>query len=103
MLVEVPAMNDDAGTMAVAAVLRELWRPVWEPHELRPLDSWCAAYDRNRAALSRGASAFPSALFQRADTMRRELLASTRDPVALHGDLHHFNILLSTSADWLAI
>jgi streptomycin 6-kinase len=35
--------------------------------------------------------------------MRRELLASIRDPVALYGDLHHFNILRSKNADWLAI
>ena len=103
MLVEVANTDDDAATMTAAEVLRALWRPVAEPHGLRPLDSWCDAYDRNRLALSRGAYGFPAALFQRADAMRQDLLDSTREPVALHGDLHHYNILRSSNADWLAI
>ena len=103
MLVDVAKIDDDAATLLAAGVLRELWKPVSEPHGLRSLDSWCAAYDRNRLALSRGASGFPADLFQRADDLQQNLLASTRDPVALHGDLHHYNVLRSKNADWLAI
>ena len=70
---------------------------------LRPLDSWCAAFDRNREALSRGAGGFPAQLFLRADALRRELLISTDGVVVLHGDLHHYNILSAQRAEWLAI
>jgi streptomycin 6-kinase len=73
---------------------------------LRSLESWCAAYDRNREALSRGADGFPAALFRRADAMRRDLLASSGVPVALHGDMHHFNVVAAWRASaigWLAI
>ena len=101
MLAEVD--DDDACVRVAAGVLRQLWRPLPGQHALRPLESWCAAYDRNRDALSRGDGGFPRALFQRADALRRELLASTQAPVVLHGDLHHFNVLRSTRADWLAI
>jgi streptomycin 6-kinase len=73
------------------------------PSGLRPLASWCAAYERNRDALSRGVEGFPQALFQRADTLRQELLDSTPLPTPLHGDLHHFNVLLGRNAEWLAI
>jgi len=97
-------LADDDDTVRVAAdVLRQLWRPVPAQHGLLSLDSWCAAYDRNRDALSRGAPGFPTSLFQRADAVRAELLASTGAVFALHGDLHHFNVLRSTRAGWLAI
>lgn len=103
MLATVAETDDDAATGIAAAALRRLWRPVPARHELRPLASWCAAYDRNRQALSRGDGGFPAALFLHADALRRDLLASTGAPVALHGDLHHFNILRAERAGWLAI
>ena len=102
MLVEAAASDDDAIVIA-AGVLRPLWRPVPEHHGLRPLESWCAAYERNRSALSRGADGFPAALFERADALLRDLLASTDTPTVLHGDLHHFNVLRAQRATWLAI
>jgi streptomycin 6-kinase len=102
-----PAETDDAAATAVAAaVLRRLWEPEIAPADLRglrPLESWCAAFDRNREALRRGAAGFPAVLFSRADALRRDLLASTGSPTVLHGDLHHFNVLRDGRAGWLAI
>jgi streptomycin 6-kinase len=106
MLVEVAETDDDAATLIAAGVLRQLWQPVLEPADprgLRPLESWCAAYDRNREALSRGADGFPAALFRRADALRRDLLASAGRPTALHGDMHHYNVLREHRGGWLAI
>jgi streptomycin 6-kinase len=101
MLAEI---GDEDETVRVAAgVLRTLWRPVPAEHGLRSLASWCAAYDRNRAALTRGEGGFPAALYQRADSLRADLLASTDASVAVHGDLHHFNVLRSDRAGWLSI
>lgn len=103
MLVEVAEEDDDAATVIAARLLRRLWRPPPAEHGLRPLASWCAAFDRNRAALARGDGGFPAALFQRADALRHELLTSTGAPTVLHGDLHHFNVLRARRAAWLAI
>jgi streptomycin 6-kinase len=103
MLVEVAEADDDAATLLAARVLHQLWRPVANGSDLRPLSSWCDAFDRNRDALSRGEDGFPAALFQRADALRRDLLASTESPTSLHGDLHHFNVLRGRGAQWLAI
>jgi streptomycin 6-kinase len=106
MLAEVAETDDDAATRITAGLLRHLWRAVPDHSGLRPLASWCAAYDRNRAALSCGAGGFPAALFQRADALRRDLLASTEQPVVLHGDMHHFNVLRARRhehLEWLAI
>ena len=103
MLVEVAEIDDDAATLIAASILHQLWRPAPKPNGLRVLDSWCDAYDRNRVALARGDRGFPAAIFQRADALRRDLLASTDVPTVLHGDLHHYNVLRARRAPWLAI
>lgn len=103
MLAEAAELEDDAATVVAATMLRQLWRPALPGQGLQPLAAWCAAFDRNRAALSRGSDGFPAGLFQRADALRHELLATTDQPTALHGDLHHFNILRAGRAEWLAI
>jgi streptomycin 6-kinase len=95
------ADRDDEAVRITADLLRQLWIP--RSDGLRSIDSWCAAYERNRPALAAGADGFPSALFTRADALRRELVESTADPVALHGDMHHYNVLQSDRAGWLAI
>ena len=106
MLVETADNDDDGATLIAAGVLRRLWEPVLAPPDLRglrSLESWCAAFDRNRAAIAEGAGGFPAEIFKRADAMRRELLASTARPSALHGDLHHYNVLRDHAGGWLAI
>jgi streptomycin 6-kinase len=95
--------NDDETVRITAALLRQLWQPVPVKHRLRPLSDWCSAYDRNRVALSRGIPGFPAELFMRADALRGDLLESIDMPVVLHGDMHHFNVLRSCRAGWLAI
>lgn len=98
--------SDDGATMIAASVLRRLWRPlsdVPQPSGLRSLESWCGAYDRNREAIMRGDGGFPAELFQRADELRADLLASTEVPMVLHGDMHHFNVLRAQREEWLAI
>jgi streptomycin 6-kinase len=104
MLSTVAEVDDDRATIIAAGVLRQLWRPLPEgEHGLRPLDNWCGAYERHRAALRFGVEGFPAALFQRADALRRDLLASTTTNSVLHGDMHHFNVLRAQRAEWLAI
>jgi streptomycin 6-kinase len=103
MLVDVAEADDEAATVIAAGVLRQLWHPAPERSDLRPLASWCDAYDRNREALARGAGGFPADLFRRTDALRRELLGSVEAPVVLHGDLHHYNVLRAARAPWLAI
>jgi streptomycin 6-kinase len=104
MLAELADAGDDDGATGIAAdVLRLLWRQPDGDAGLRPLASWCEAYERNRDALRRGDRGFPAALFQHADALRQELLDSTVAPVALHGDMHHYNVLRAQRAEWLAI
>jgi streptomycin 6-kinase len=99
MLVEVAERDDDAATRIAADLLRQLWRPAPEGHALRSLRSWFAGFDRCRAALRRGERGFPAAVFERADALLAELLATAPADVILHGDHHHFNILTSQRPD----
>jgi streptomycin 6-kinase len=103
MLAALWAQDDDAATRVAVDLLRKLWRPPESAAGLIALEPWCDAYARNRDVLSHGAPGFPAELFNRADALRGELLASSDRPVVLHGDLHHFNILRSNRAGWLAI
>jgi streptomycin 6-kinase len=103
LLVEVAETDDDAATRIAAGLLRQLWRPATEGSGLRTLESWCAGYERNREALLRGVNGFPVTLFERADALRAELLASTSESTVLHGDMQHYNVLRARRADWLAI
>jgi streptomycin 6-kinase len=96
-------VDDDTATRVAAGLLRQLWLPARKPRDLETLRQRCAAYERNRAALSSGVAGFPKALFDTADRLRAELLRSSRQVVVLHGDLHHFNILRAERAEWLAI
>ena len=102
-LTEIAAVDDDSATGIAAQMLAKLWRPAPTVHDLCPLDRWCAAYDRNREALSAGVDGFPVELFLRADALRGDLLSSTATQTVLHGDLHHHNILRAARAEWLAI
>jgi streptomycin 6-kinase len=94
-LVEVAERDDDEATRIAADLLRQLWRPAPAGHALRPLRSWFGAFDRNRDALRRGERGFPAVLFERADALLQEAIASTPADMILHGDHHHFNILRS--------
>jgi streptomycin 6-kinase len=105
MLLEVAASDDDAATRIGAEVMRRLWRPVAElpdPGLFKPLAEWFAAFPRHRAAYG-GPGPFPAAVLERAEAVTSELLASVPGEVLLHGDFHHYNVLSSERASWLAI
>ncbi|HEU5100040.1 MAG TPA: aminoglycoside phosphotransferase family protein, partial [Roseiflexaceae bacterium] len=46
---------------------------------------------------------FAARLVEQAERLFVELLGSMADPVLLHGDLHHWNILAAERQPWLAI
>ena len=45
----------------------------------------------------------PAPLVERAEALFAELLVSQAEPVLLHGDLHHYNVLAAGRRPWLAI
>lgn len=97
--------GDDAATLIAAQVMRDLWRP--PPAEasdrFTTVKRWAQGLQRLREEFDGGCGPFPRRLVEQAETLFDELLASSEAAVLLHGDLHHYNILLAGDDRWLAI
>ena len=88
--------DDDEASRILCAVAGRLHAPRrGPPPELVPLSRWFEALAP--AARSHGG------LLAEADAAARALLADPRDPVVLHGDIHHGNVLDAGARGWLAI
>jgi len=69
-------------------------------------DGICRAYgraDRISAEFGGGTGPFSTRLVEQAETLFAQLIASMGEPMLLHGDLHHWNILSAEREPWLAI
>jgi streptomycin 6-kinase len=87
--------HDEAATAIICTVAARLHSPRPQPPlDLHPLDRWFAAL----WPASQGGG-----LLAEAGAAARDLLASPRDIVPLHGDIHHGNILDFGARGWLAI
>ena len=102
-LVELCGEDDGAATVAAASVMRELWRPAPLDHSFPTVADWGRGLVKMRAHFGGGCGPFPPGLVAEAESLFAELLASADEPVLLHGDLHHGNILAAGRAPWLAI
>jgi streptomycin 6-kinase len=92
----VAAGADDEASRILCAVAARLHAPRrGPPPELVPLSRWFEALAP--AARSRGG------LLAEADAAARDLLADPREPVVLHGDIHHGNVLDVGARGWVAI
>ena len=95
--------DDAAATSAAAGVMKKLWRPAPEVHNFPTAAGWGEGLVRLREHFGGGTGPFPRRLFEEAETLFAELLASAAVPVLTHGDLHHGNVLAATRDPWLAI
>ena len=87
--------EDETHTRITAELMRRLWRPVSEPNPFRTLTSWARALREDYENI-------PADLQIRAQKMLLELHPDT-NPVLLHADLHHGNILTATKEPFSAI
>jgi len=88
--------RDDEATHIICEVVAELHAPRGKPlPDLISLEAWFAA-------LWPAAATYGGVLARSADTART-LLTTPRDVGALHGDIHHDNILDFGRRGWLAI
>lgn len=94
--------RDSEATSAAIDVIRRLHVPPPPGCPMPEVLVQARAFDDYRAAHGQ-AGPLPLDLVVRAGGLMRELCASATDRVALHGDLHHDNILRATREPWLAI
>jgi streptomycin 6-kinase len=102
MLSVLAAADDQAATAIAAQVIARLWAPPPAAHRFTPLTAWTAGLAELRPHFGGGTGPFPAHLVDRAKGYFAELLASQLEPVVLHGDLHHYNILAAGDG-WRAI
>ena len=87
--------DDEASRILCAAAARLHAPRKRPPPELVPLERWFRALEPAAAA--------HGGILARAAATARELLAAPRDVTALHGDIHHDNVLDFGARGWLAI
>ena len=98
------SVEDDAQATSIAAhVVKRLWRPVPDDHSFPLVSDWAQGLVRLRRRFGGGTGPLPTRLVEEAEALFDELLATQAEPVLLHGDLHHLNILSARRQPWLAI
>jgi streptomycin 6-kinase len=95
--------DDEAETAIAAQVMLRLWRPAPAEHSFPTVSGWARGLERLRARFGGGTGPLPAAWVETAERLFEELLNPATDPMLLHGDLHHGNILAAQREPWLAI
>jgi streptomycin 6-kinase len=95
--------DDAEATRIAAGVMRELWRPLPPEHGFRSVADWAGGLSKLRPRFGGSTGPLPAPLVERAEALFAELLPTQAAPVLLHGDLHHWNIMATQRAPWLAL
>lgn len=95
--------SDEEATTIAASVMRDLWRSVPENHPFVSMSEFEGGVEWLRVCSANKASPIPRTLASRAEGLLREFAGSRAEPVLLHGDLHHYNILSAERVPWLAV
>ena len=93
--------DDDERTQIAMDVMLKLTRPAPETGQFLLLADWFAELKNLRPKFAGGTGPFPPEIFERVETLLPELFADD-DIRLMHGDFHHYNILLSERG-WLVI
>lgn len=94
--------DDDEATRLAALAMQTLWRPLPAAHNFPSVADWAAGLAELREAFGGGTGPFDRKLVDTAVSLFTDLLTASGEPVLLHGDLHHYNIL-SAGDGWRVI
>lgn len=95
--------NDEEATRILASVMKRLWKPLPANHRFITITEWTKAIPRYLQQYRGTRGPLPAQLVDKAEKLFTELIASSAEPVLVHGDLHHDNVLSAQRAAWLAI
>ncbi len=94
--------DDDEATRLAAQAMQALWRPLPADHNFPSVADWAGGMAELREEFGGGTGPFDRKVVETAESLFTALLASSGQPVLLHGDLHHYNIL-SSGDGWRVI
>lgn len=96
------AENQQAA-QAAADLCEKIWQTPPRNHTFPTVEDWGEGFQRLRKAFQGSTRPFPVKLVNKAENTFDDLLSSMGEPVLLHGDLHHRNILQAQREPWLVI
>ena len=107
--------DDEEATRIAADVMQKIWRPVESARSLAEtrkqvsglqsfirLSDWFDGLKRLRVMFNGGTGPLTQKLVERAERSAKDFLTENQQPVLMHGDFHHFNIL-SSERGWFII
>lgn len=100
------ARDEEEAVSAAVGVMKQLWRSSPARHPFATTSDWGRGFERMRRNFGGGTGPIPERHAARAETLFAELLESEAEPILLHGDLHHENVLDASATGrgpWLAI
>lgn len=97
----VDVLDEQQAIPIAVSVMQHLWAPVTEPQLFIPLEEWIRSLEKLNTQESLQ-QLVKKKLRDFVISRAKELLSNQGEPVLLHGDLHHYNILQHQS-EWLAI
>ncbi len=96
--------DDEEAMLAAAQVMRRLWRPAPAGNHAFPsVAGWTEGLQRLRSRFDGGTGPLPERIVKLAENTFEELLRTAGQPLLLHGDLHHGNLLAGEREPWIAI
>ena len=95
--------DDSEATRIAARVMRDLWQPAPVGDDFPTVDRWAMGMRRLRNHFDGGTGPLPEKLVEKAEQLFPDLLSTMGEPVLLHGDLHHENILRANRQPWIAV
>jgi streptomycin 6-kinase len=94
--------NDEEATHIAVDVMQKIWRPAPKDDVFIRLSDWFDGLKRLRMMFNGGMGPLNEKLVHRVEHSVKDFLAENHQPVLMHGDFHHFNIL-SSERGWLVI
>jgi streptomycin 6-kinase len=96
-------LDDENATSILAEVMRCMRKSKSDKYSFPSVTDWAKGFQRLRDHFDGKTGPFPKAVVDRASELMFELIGSMSDPIVLHGDLHHWNILSAEREPWLAL
>jgi streptomycin 6-kinase len=94
--------NDEEATQIAADLMQKIWRPAPNDDVFIRLSDWFDGLKSLRSMFNGGIGPLNEKLVHRVEHAVKDFLAENHQPVLMHGDFHHFNIL-SSERGWLVI
>jgi streptomycin 6-kinase len=94
--------DDEEATHIAVDVMQKIWRPAPQDDVFIRLSDWFDGLKSLRSMFNGRTGPLNEKLVQRVEHSVKDFLAENHQPVLMHGDFHHFNIL-SSERGWLAI